>query len=366
MRILFLTELFRPYIGGVEVHASRFLPAMRARGHVFEVATSHGHLDLPDEETWDGIPVHRLPLDRALRARDIDATAEAIRRLAAIKRAFAPDLVHVNLSDATVFFHLRTERAQPCPTLVSARVSLRGLPSGPRTLLGTVLERAAWVTANSAAVQADLLELDPGLAGRSSVVYNALEAPEASPPADGPPLVVGLGRVVRDKGFDVLVDAFAAVRRARPDARLLIAGDGAEHAAVADRVRDLGLDGAVELPGWVDPDDVPALLARAAVVVVPSRWREAFGLAALQAALAARPVVATRVGGLAEVVEDGATGTLVPNEDADAMARAILSLLDDPERARRLGEHARERALARFSWPAYLDAYDELYARLAR
>jgi glycogen(starch) synthase len=362
--VLFLTELFRPYIGGVEVHASRILTAMRERGHVFEVVTSHGHLELPDTDEWDDVRVHRLPFDRALRERDVDAMADSLARLAAIKRAFAPDLVHVNLSDATVFFHVRTERAHPSPTLVTVRVSLRGLPAGPRTLLGKLLTRAAWVAANSTAVHEDLLELDSGLVERSSVVYNGLEAPPPAPYPAGPPLVVGLGRVVQDKGFDVLLDAFAAVREVLPEARLMIAGDGAEHGPLLDRARALGLGGSVELPGWVDPDDVPGLLARAALVVVPSRWREAFGLVALQAALAARPVVATRVGGLAEVVEDGATGTLVPNEDAAAMAGAMLDLLKDTGRARELGERARERALARFSWRVHLDAYDDLYAKL--
>lgn len=366
MRVLFLTELFRPYIGGIEVHASRFLPAMRERGHAFEVVTSHGHLDLPDAEEVDGVPVHRLPFDRALRERDVDAMASCLARLGGVKRAFAPQLAHVNLSDATVFFHLRTERAHPCPTLVSVRVSPRGLPAGPRTVLGTLLERAAWVTANSRAVHEDVLELDPRLAERSSVVYNGLEAPPPAPYPDGPPLVVALGRVVRDKGFDVLVDAFAAVRAERPDARLVIAGDGAERLALVERAAALGLADAVELPGWVEPDAVPGLLARAALVVVPSRWREAFGLVALQAALAARPVVATRVGGLAEVVADGETGVLVPNEDVDALADAIVRVLADPDEARATGERARERALARFSWQAHLDAYDALYARLAR
>jgi glycogen(starch) synthase len=146
---------------------------------------------------------------------------------------------------------------------------------------------------------------------------------------------------------------------------LLIAGDGAKLSEIAAQVHRLGLERAVELPGWVEPDEVPALLARASLVVVPSRWREAFGLVALQAAFAARPVVATRVGGLEEVVEDAATGLLVPREDASAMAHAILALLDDPARARALGGRARDRALQRFSWAAHLDAYDALYARLA-
>jgi glycogen(starch) synthase len=365
VRVLYLTELFWPYVGGVEVHAASFLPAMRERGYDFRIATSHGRLDLPDEDEWEGFRVHRLPLVGALTARDADATAEALAGLARIKRDFAPDLVHVNLSGATVFFHVRTDRARRAPTLVSVRVSPRGLLTTSGTVLGELFDGAAWVTANSAAVHADLLELTPALAGRSSVVYSGFGEPPPAAPYPGGAFVVGFGRIVRDKGFDVLVEAFARVFASRPDARLVVAGDGGERAALAARARELGVESAVELPGWLETKDIPALLACAAVVVVPSRWREAFGLAALQAGFAGRPVVATDVGGLPEIVEDGATGVLVPPDDAEAVAAAVLTLLDSPERAAALGRRARERALERFSWSAHLDAYDALYRRVA-
>jgi glycogen(starch) synthase len=111
----------------------------------------------------------------------------------------------------------------------------------------------------------------------------------------------------------------------------------------------------------VAPHDVPALINTASVVVVPSRWNEPFGLVALEAALMARPVVAARAGGLAEVVEHGTTGLLADKEDAVAFARAVTDLLADPVWADRIGSTARRRARERFAWDRCVDEYERLY-----
>jgi glycosyltransferase involved in cell wall biosynthesis len=105
-------------------------------------------------------------------------------------------------------------------------------------------------------------------------------------------------------------------------------------------------------------------MAQATLVVVPSRV-EGFGLVALEAAMMGRPVVATNVGGLPEVVQHEATGLIVDADDMGAFVRAIERLLDDPSAAREMGARARERALGRFAWPQHVGAYDALYRRLA-
>jgi glycogen(starch) synthase len=98
---------------------------------------------------------------------------------------------------------------------------------------------------------------------------------------------------------------------------------------------------------------------------MPSRWEEPFGLVAVEAALMARPVVASRVGGLAEVVADGETGLLVDKEDPAALARAVTHLLKNPATAERMGQAARRRARELFGFERQVDAYDGLYQRLA-
>jgi glycogen(starch) synthase len=248
-------------------------------------------------------------------------------------------------------------------------VTLHGagkLVGGPSSLLEQTLGRADWVVGCSAAVLEQGRRLVPTIAARSSIIHNAVEPPALSPSPlpFAPPRLVCLGRLVTDKGFDLALAAFPAILTRRPDARLTIAGDGPARAELVRQAARLRLGPAVHLPGWVSPADVPALLNTATVVLLPSR-QDSLPLVALEAALMARPVVATDVGGLPEVVVHRRTGLLVPPEDPAALAAALMRLLDRPALATRLGAAARTRAHQHFSWPRYLDAYDELYERLA-
>jgi glycosyltransferase involved in cell wall biosynthesis len=164
---------------------------------------------------------------------------------------------------------------------------------------------------------------------------------------------------------DIALSAFARVRSAFPGARLVIGGDGPERERLRRRSDDLGIGDAVVFPGRVAPAEVLELLDAASLVLVPSR-AETFGLVAIEAALMQRPVVASRVGGLREVVADGLTGLLVPADDAGAMAEAAVALLGDEARCRRLGMAARARAQVLFSHDRYIDGYVEQYGRLVR
>jgi glycosyltransferase involved in cell wall biosynthesis len=177
-----------------------------------------------------------------------------------------------------------------------------------------------------------------------------------------------VGRIgsLAEKGFDLALEALRALGERFPGARLRIAGDGAGRAALEERAAALGVADRVEFLGFVHPDRVLALMNESAVVLMPSRVPEGFGLVALQAAQMARPVVATRVGGVAEVVAHGETGLLVAPGDAAGLARAVASLFDDPARAARMGRAARRRAETLFGWERHVDAYDELLQRLAR
>ncbi len=366
MRLLFWTALYWPYIGGVEVFSSKLLAALRGRGHKVAVVTSHGNLDLPDEDTHEGVPIHRIPFQSALMDRDPEAFMAARRRVAGVKESFAPEVVHIHFSDPGVLFHLETAAAHPAPFLVT----IQALPKHAvwlDTLLGRMLREADWVVAVSEAIMADLSTLAPEIAGRSSVIYNGIETPALAPaprPLDAPRLVC-LGRIVRDKGFDVALAAFAELAPRFPKARLVVAGDGPARPELEAQAQALGVADAVEFPGWVAPARVSELMNSATLVVMPSRWDEPFGLVAGEAALMARPVVASRVGGLAEIVADGETGLLVDKEDPAALARAVAHLLEDPGTAERMGQAARRRAQELFGLDGVVDAYAGLYQKLA-
>ena len=199
-------------------------------------------------------------------------------------------------------------------------------------------------------------------ADRTRVVWGGVDAtrftPEPRGDRDG---VLFVGRLTPHKGIDRLVEAL-------PDgATLTIVGTGGHdpqppESGYVDDLRALAQGRDVRFTGPVDDAELPSLYRRAAVVAMPSvnvtRYgrvhpvSELLGLTALEAMASATPVVASRIGGLAEVVVDGVTGHLVEPGDVDALRNRIAELLADPPRARRMGVAGRERALAQFTWDA--------------
>ena len=366
MRILYTTPLYWPYIGGLEAAVMTLLAALRERGHEPCVVTSHDALRLPDEEEHDGVPIHRLPLRAALGARDPMALLQSQRRAAAVRRDFAPDVVHVNLPDPGAAIHLRAAAAHPAPLVVTVHTAIPLEEDGRETLFGALLRTADLVTAPSEAVLRPLRAALPGLEERSAVIPYGLPAgpAPAAPPAE--PRVLCSGRLIAEKGIDLAVAAFASLSARYPDARLVVAGDGPERERLERQAAALGIADRTDFLGWVPPERMPGVVAAASVVVVPSRWQEAFGLVALEAALQGRPAVVCRVGGLPEVVADGETGRVVDPDDDAALASAVGELLDDPRRAARMGDAARARAVSRYGVARYADGYERLYEQLTR
>jgi glycosyltransferase involved in cell wall biosynthesis len=159
-------------------------------------------------------------------------------------------------------------------------------------------------------------------------------------------VLLAICRLTAQKGVDVAVRALAEVRREHPDAVLVVLGEGPERAALERLATDLGLGGAVFLPGRAG--DVGDWLARAELLVHPVRW-EGFGLALLEAMLAELPVVASSVSSVPEIVMDGETGLLVPPDDPAALAGSISRLLSARDSASAYGRAGRERARREFS-----------------
>lgn len=168
------------------------------------------------------------------------------------------------------------------------------------------------------------------------------------PRHDDAAVVLFVGRLVAQKGVDILLRAFAAVLTRLPQARLVVAGDGDQALYLQRLARYLGVMSRVEFVGWQSGEDLVRCYGRADVVAMPSRY-EPFGLVALEAMSCGRPVVATRTGGLAEVIDDGRTGILVPAGDHLRFAQALVRLLTDDQAREKAGLAAREEAL-RHQW----------------
>jgi len=202
----------------------------------------------------------------------------------------------------------------------------------PRLARG-VLRGARLVIAASTALADSARELG---ATSVEVIPSGVELPAEVGAEASPPEVLYAGRLSPEKGVDELVDAARGMK-------LVVAGDGPLRARVPGAL------------GFVPHDELQRLYARAAIVACPSR-REGFGVACLEAMAHGRPVVASSVGGLRDLVVDGETGLVVPPRDRAALRRALERLLEDSDLRRRLGAAGRERARERFSWDAVTDA----------
>lgn len=177
-------------------------------------------------------------------------------------------------------------------------------------------------------------------------------------PADTPGRdVVVAGRLASEKGIDVAIDAIALL----PDVRLTIAGDGPARAELEARATAVAPD-RIEFTGRLDASTLHATIRRAAAVLVPSRWHENQPMIVLEAFACGRPVIASDLGGLPELVRDGIDGALVPHDDPAALASAIAAAIGDRVRAHEMGAVGRARVLTEFSIDAHLAGLDEMYA----
>jgi alpha-maltose-1-phosphate synthase len=243
----------------------------------------------------------------------------------------------------------------------------------------TAVEAAAAVIAVSDGMRADVLAAYPAVSPeRVRVIRNGIDTAEYSPdPATdvldrygvdpGRPSVIFIGRVTRQKGLPVLLRAAASID---PAAQLVICAGQADTPELEAEVDELAAQlrasrsGVVWLAGMLAKREVIQLLTHATVFACPSLY-EPLGIVNLEAMACGTAVVASRVGGIPEVVADGETGLLVPPADPPALAGAINALLEDEGRAEQMGRLGRARAETEFGWPSVAAQTAALYAELA-
>jgi glycosyltransferase involved in cell wall biosynthesis len=189
------------------------------------------------------------------------------------------------------------------------------------------------------------------------VIYQGISDP--GPPPAGrrrhdPPVIGTIGRLTRQKGIDIFLRALADI----PHVRGVIVGDGEDTTELKELAADLGVGQRVSWMGW--REDARRFVDDFDIFVLASRW-EGFGRVLVEAAFAECPVISTRVVGTSEAMIEGETGLLVPPEDKDSLVRAIITLLEDEERAREMGRRGREFALSRFDPATMAQKYEHLY-----
>jgi glycosyltransferase involved in cell wall biosynthesis len=323
-----------------------------------------------------GIPVRNMGIQGTRLRRHPWKVAGHVARVIGAVRAVQPDVLHGYLYWAYVAAAF-AGRLAGVPVIVAGRRSLGDFKAGKKTWLA--IERLAnWLTtqliANSQAVKTDVLRQERVPAHKVAVIYNGIELSRYATEAD-PSLRERLGvsarslvvtviaNLIHYKGHRYFLSAWRKVVEAVPNSIALLAGDGPLRVELETQASDLGIENSVIFLGR--RMDVPEILAVTDILVHPS-LEEGFCNAILEAMAAGKAVVATAVGGNPEAVVDGETGILVPPKDPESLAQAVLALMKEPERARKMGLAGRARVGKEFGLQTMVERYEQVYLDLLK
>ncbi|UUO17809.1 glycosyltransferase family 4 protein [Dolichospermum heterosporum] len=386
MKILLITDYATP-TGGAEIQTIALRDGLRSRGHDARLfASSACPLNAQSQADY-----HCLGTTSRLRTLLQTANFWAFGKLKQILAEFQPDVVHVTIF-LTQLSPLILPLLKNIPSLYYAvwyrsmcPIGTKILPNGTacqvkmgmacyqnhclplRDWLPLMIQMKLWqrwsnafnlFVAPSQAVKKYLIG-----AGINSVeiVWNGTPIQRQRPPLSSPPTVVFAARLVKEKGAEVLLKAFALVVNQIPEARLLLLGDGAERETLHQQIIDLDIATNVLMYGFMSRIEMEKLFSVAWVQVVPSLWPEPFGMVVIEAMMRGTAVIASAIGGLAEIVQNNQTGLLVPPGDSQALAAALLRILQNQELAEQMGQRGRQLAIDQYRQDKYVDNFLELY-----
>ena len=387
MNIAIFASAFHPSLGGVEELVRQLAHALGRAGHRAIILTERWPRDSPEREEFEGLSVYRFPFRVAVESRSAtrrlraQITAGLSRprvehQIARLLREQKIDIVHVQCVSSNALYACAAARALELPFVVTLQGELTMDAAqifqkfeSARAMMRGSLQAADVITGCSGQTVAEAQEFFGQPFGeRARVVYNGIRLQDfegVKSYAHSKPFVLGIGRHVPQKGFDVLLRAYAMGRKSALEAGqswpdLLLAGDGAQHETLQSLGQQLGLSEAVHFVGRVDRAGAVALFKGCSFFVLPSR-HEPMGIVNLEAMAAGKAVIASRVGGVPELVNDEENGLLVPPDDAPALAVALARLTNDAALNARLGENGARR-VRDFDWDAIAAQYLDVYA----
>lgn len=357
--VFFLPDLG---LGGAQRVAATLAGRLRDRGDSVTLATlgptHNDHVEVPSGvERWAIDPSVRRPGPVGVVVKNL----QRVRRVRARFRARRPDVV-IAFVDSTNLFALLATRGLGIPVIVSERVDPREhrIPVAQRLLRRLLYPRAAAVVVQTERVAGWARGVTRQR--RVHVIPNPVPVPSRPRSEETPLAIVAAGRLVPQKGFDLLVEALASMRPTEEVSwRCEILGEGPQRAELEGLVRSTGLTGRIELPGRVD--DVEQRFSRAAVFVLSSRF-EGFPNALTEAMALGLPCVAFDCPtGPRELLIDGQNGRLVPAEDVGSLRTAIRDLLISPGQRHSLGAAAR-RSVAALDPESVTDRWNDLLSEV--
>ena len=348
-------------VGGAERHVVELASALRPRGYEVAVACSVAG-ELSNVLRDAGIRVHPL-LRRLIKRRLSAAYAWRLRRLLRRGRF---DLVHAHVYASTVAAAIAT-LGTGVPLVITEHTEASWQGWRARWVSRWVYRLARHIIAVSTPIERRLMERDDVAPDLITVIPNAVVSASEAPPDASPalpawlrehPLVGVVARLQPEKGVANFLRAAAYVSPSFQEAHFVIVGDGPLQRELTTLAEDLGLKSRVHFLGF--RPDASALMRSLEVLVVPS-LDEGSPLVTLEAMASGVPIVASAVGGIPDQIRHDREGLLVPPGDAGALGEALLELLREPARARRLGEAGRRRATSEFSYATMVGRIEAVY-----
>jgi glycosyltransferase involved in cell wall biosynthesis len=374
MRIVMLSTSFPPEVGGIQSHVANLAIALSKQGHRLKVVTVRRTTTERVRDTFAGLEVIRVPqlsLPRTMTAQYLALSTGFLVTLCARGQV---DIVHYHTYWPDAFTAFVVNKL--VPTVYTAHES-RFLIMAQEAKYQRRLRLALRPFQQVIAPSTELLDVARRLgvnSEKSVFIPNAVDSNKFSPRVErgavreqyGIPidhiLILCPRRLVPKNGVDYLIESLSLLRRTNNSFHLIVVGEGPERKRLSERVRDLGLQGFVIFTGSKDNDELPTFYADADIVAIPS-LKEATSIAGLEAMASGRAVVATDVGGLPEIIEDGATGLLVPPRNPEALSAAIRRLIESPSLRRQLGQAARARVEKEFTWDYVARETTRVYER---
>ena len=365
---------FYPHLGGVEELVGQLARRYDERGYPTIVLTNRWPRHLPEEENVDGVRVYRFPMRtpgsgwRSLLTY-VATSWRVTRKVNSFVSNERVGLVHVQCAGPNGLYALRAARKLSLPlvlttqgeiTMDSSRLYQRSRFAN--SYLRRLCERARVVTAVSAKTAQDLISQVGFRPSDLRVIPNGTDVKvfgSAAPRVHARPYISAVGRLVGQKGFDILIRSFGQAEL--PDLDLLIAGDGPQRDELAGLIEVLDLVGRVHLVGRLDRLGVAELHAGAEFFVLPSVADEGLPLACVEALAAGVPIVASRSGGIEELVDHGVEGLLVDMGNVDELTAALRTLSSDRELRSHMSSVARMRA-AKLDWDVIVEEYLDVFA----
>ena len=348
-----------PRMGGVERFVDHVAHGLTNRGHEVVVLSDGEKIDTLTDRPFR---VETVPMGDPVLSSDVAQVLTSARHIKRVISEFGPDVLHYNSSAVEMPIFVMSAMRTQVPIVSTLHFDLNNPVLVPvDSTFAKIMNASTRVTSISRYVHSVVPRVGSLKDRHVDLIENAspMAAPYRKPTGDK--TILCIGRIVHDKGFDQMIAALPGVLEIHPEAHLVIAGLGPEMATLEAQIAQAGLGDHVSFIGWVQPEDVHAKMQEAAMIVFPSRWKEPFGLVAIEAALAGRPCVAFRVGGITDSIDPGVTGELAEPGDITELSAKINALLSDPKRAKAQGINAHKRHGDGANYEDMLDRYETLF-----